>query len=112
MNLNFLLRLCVGPELLVESHAHLIPFTSYRELCQGSPQFENNPTLAGRNLSFMLPLSLHGDGTPVSGAGKSWSKMGDFFSWSCLLMSSGHSQLTRFMIFMVHAYMRCPNRMS
>ena len=38
--------------------------------------------------------------------------MGDFFSWSCLLMSSGHSQLTRFMIFMVHAYMRCPNRVS
>ena len=83
-----------------------------RKLCEGSPQFQSNPTLAGRNLSKMLPLSMHGDGTPVSGAGKSWSKMGDFFSWSCMLVNSGHSQLTRFLIFMVHAYMRCPNLMS
>ena len=83
-----------------------------RKLCEGSPQFQCNPTLAGRNLSKMLPLSLHGDGTPVSGAGKSWSKMGDFFSWSCMLQTSGHSELIRFLIFMIHAYMRCPNLMS
>ena len=83
-----------------------------KKLCEGSPQFQSNPTLAGRVLSKMLPLTIHGDGTPVCGAGKSWSKMGDFFSWSCMLMTSGHSQLTRFLIFMVHAYMRCPNLMS
>ena len=82
-----------------------------KKLCEGSPQFQANPTLAGRDLSKMLPLTIHGDGTPVCGAGKSWSKMGDFFSWSCMLVTSGHSQLTRFLIFMVHAYMRCPNLM-
>ena len=103
-----------GPhKLLMESHPPQMCFLMLlKKLCEGSPQFQSNPTLAGRVLSKMLPLTIHGDGTPVCGAGKSWSKMGDFFSWSCMLMTSGHSQLTRFLIFMVHAYMRCPNLMS
>jgi hypothetical protein len=102
-----------GPhKLLMESHPHMCFLMLLRKLCEGSPQFQSNPTLAGRDLSKMLPLTIHGDGTPVCGAGKSWSKMGDFFSWSCMLMTSGHSQLSRFLIFMVHAYMRCPNLMS
>jgi len=31
--------------------------------------------LAGRNLSKMVPLSFHGDGTPALGVGKSWGQM-------------------------------------
>ena len=98
-------------QLHIESPPHMCILMHLKKLCEGSPQFQANPTLAGRDLSKMLPLTIHGDGTPVCGAGKSWSKMGDFFSWSCMLVTSGHSQLTRFLIFMVHAYMRCPNLM-
>ena len=91
---------------------YVYPYMHLNKLCEGSPQFESNKKLVGRDLAKMLPLSFHGDGTPVSGAGKSWSRMGDFFSWKSMLVTSGHSQLCRFLIFMVHAYMRCPNLVS
>ena len=33
-----------------------------------------------------IPLALHGDGVPVTGIGKSWSKSVDVWSWcSCLV---------------------------
>ena len=32
-----------------------------------------------------VPISLHGDGVPVAGVGKSWSKSCDVYSWSSLL---------------------------
>lgn len=72
---------------------------------EGLPQFAQHP-VAGKDLRFVVPLSLHGDGTPIAGAGKSWSKMGDFFSWSSMLVSTGHCELVRFLIFCIHAHMR------
>ena len=35
--------------------------------------------------SRTVPLALHGDGTLVSGVGKSWSRLLDIFSWRSLL---------------------------
>jgi len=60
--------------------------------------------LAEADLWCMVPLSLHGDGTPSSGIGKSWSKMSDFFSWASLLVSCGHSEMVRFLIFAIQAH--------
>ena len=60
-----------GPELLTWNPILICFLMLLKKLCEGSPQFANNPTIVGRNLKFMLPLSFHGDGTPVSGAGKS-----------------------------------------
>ncbi len=43
--------------------------------CAGDPGWENRT----------VPLALHGDGTPVAGVGKSWSRLMDIFSFSSLL---------------------------
>ena len=32
-----------------------------------------------------IPLAIHGDGTPVTGVGKAWSKQYDVWSWCSLL---------------------------
>ena len=32
-----------------------------------------------------MPIALHGDGTPVSGIGKSWSRLMDIYTWSSIL---------------------------
>ena len=45
-----------------------------------------------------VPLSLHGDGTPALGVGKSWGQMADFFSWSSLLAWCGRSELLRYLV--------------
>ena len=34
-----------------------------------------------------IPLSFHGDGVPVTGVGKSWSKTKVYYSWESLLAS-------------------------
>jgi hypothetical protein len=54
--------------------------------------------LAGRNLSKMVPLSFHGDGTPALGVGKSWGQMGDFYSWASILGWCSRSELLRYLI--------------
>lgn len=43
--------------------------------CEGSSGWE----------SKTVPLALHGDGTPVAGIGKAWSRMLDIFSWTSLV---------------------------
>ena len=62
--------------------------------------------LQGRDLDKIVPLSLHGDGTPCAGVGKSWGKMGDFWSWASLLAYSGHAELCRYLVAMLHAHTR------
>ncbi len=54
----------------------------------------------------MIPLSLHGDGTPSMGVGKSWGKVADFFSWASLLVTCGHSEMNRFLIYTINAHLR------
>lgn len=50
------------------------------------------PIMAGNPLreragyeEWCVPLAMHGDGTPVTGMGKTWCKMVDIYSWSSLL---------------------------
>lgn len=55
-------------------------------------QMEDNPMMVGhpirdkpndRNLA--IPIAMHGDGVPVTGVGKNWRQMMDFYTWcSCL----------------------------
>ena len=47
--------------------------------------------------SSAVPLRVHGDDTPVTGIGKSWTKMCLFFSWTPLWASSGSMKKTAFL---------------
>ncbi len=75
-------------------------------MCEGSPQWLQHP-VRWLGIDKMVPLTLHGDGTPCAGVGKAWGKVADFFSWASILATAGHSELVRFLIFVVHAHLRC-----
>lgn len=47
-----------------------------------------------------VPIALHGDGVPVSGVGKSWSKSMDAYSWTSLL-SRGPTAKVLFLIYIM-----------
>ena len=52
----------------------------------GSPQFQEHPIHRVENFQDKaIPLSIHGDGVPITGVGKSWSKSCDIYSWTSLL---------------------------
>jgi len=57
------------------------------ELQKGHPQYQSHAVLQScRNFQEkMLPLALHGDGTPVIGIGKIWSRQLTIFSWNSML---------------------------
>ena len=38
--------------------------------------------------TLCIPLSIHGDETPVVGIGKAWNKLMTFLSWQSLLVTS------------------------
>ena len=53
---------------------------------------QHHPQLAGHPLlqrdeyeKLAAPLGIHGDGVPVIGIGKGWTRMMTMFSWSSLL---------------------------
>jgi hypothetical protein len=53
---------------------------------QTNPNFDEHPVSQMQGYrSKAIPLSMHGDGVPVTGVGKSWSKSVDVFSWSSML---------------------------
>ena len=65
----------------------------------------NHPALTDHPLhrrsnytSKCIPLALHGDGVPVAGRGKSWSKSMDAYSWTSLL-STGPVSESVFLIY-------------
>ena len=70
-------------ELIAGPHGHVQAF--WRAMV-GNPQLQCHPI---RNeVGFqdnVIPISLHGDGAPITGVGKSWSKSCDVFSWNSLL---------------------------
>ena len=49
------------------------------------PQFRDHPLAPERSLSRLVPLSIHGDETPVLSKGKIWSSSALIFSWTSLL---------------------------
>ena len=57
---------------------------------ENSPQMLNHPIRDVDNFrTRAIPISLHGDGVPVSGIGKTWGKSLDVYSWNSLLCNSG-----------------------
>ena len=48
-----------------------------------------------------IPLSLHGDGVPIAGLGKSWSKSVDAWSWASVL-GRGSTACTNWMIYILY----------
>ena len=56
-------------------------------MIQGHP-VRNLPNFRRR----AIPLSLHGDGVPVTGVGKSWGESMDIYSWNSLLGSGSTLQ--------------------
>lgn len=71
-------------------------------------EVSDHPALVGHPIkndpnwqSNTVPLSLHGDGTPISGRGKSWSKQMTFWSMASLLVTSSTklSQVYLFSLF-------------
>ena len=71
-------------------------FASDKEECEHFwTAVEDHPALVGHPIkdvpnwqSKTVPLSLHGDGTPIAGRGKSWSKQMTFWSMASLLVQS------------------------
>ena len=48
-----------------------------------------------------IPISIHGDGLPISGVGKSWQASAEAFSW-CSMLSRGSTLATNFLIHFVY----------
>jgi hypothetical protein len=72
-----------------------------------SPQFMSHPVR--HRVGFedhCIPLKIHGDGTPVTGLGKSWGKMVDIFSVSSLLIC-GPTILRNLMMFLIFQHLIC-----
>ena len=73
------------------------------ESVNGTVQFMTHPVRLRPNFrSHCIPLSIHGDGTPVVGIGKAWGKLLDIWSWQSLLVS-GPTILRTMLIFCVHS---------
>ena len=68
---------------------------------EGSPNITGHPIQqrAG-HMDVAIPLALHGDGVPVTGEGKAWSKSVDSFAWSSLV-GSGATLDTHMLIYAV-----------
>ena len=49
------------------------------------PQWADHPLAQERSLSRLVPLSIHGDETPILSKGKIWSSSALIFSWTSLL---------------------------
>ena len=55
---------------------------------EGSDHYNDHWVKDFEDRGHVIPLGLHGDGVPVVGRGKSWSKSLEIYSWSSL-MSAG-----------------------
>lgn len=66
------------------------------------PCMDGNTTITSRSnwQKTSLPISLHGDGVPVTALGKVWGKCMEVYSWQGLL-GSGGTKNTTFMIWCV-----------
>ena len=65
---------------------------------------QNHPFLEGHPLpvdhpnykSYTVPLLMHGDGVPVTGIAKGWSKVATIFSWASMLTSAATRATQKF----------------
>ena len=52
----------------------------------GNPQLAGHPIRREPNYqNTAIPIAIHGDGVPITGVGRSWSKSCDIYSWTSLL---------------------------
>lgn len=66
-----------------------------------TPQYQGHPVrLRDDHESFGVPLTVHGDGTPVTGLGKAWGKMMNAWSWSSFVVS-GSTEATQILMFCI-----------
>ncbi|HIF94878.1 MAG TPA: hypothetical protein EYQ60_17410 [Myxococcales bacterium] len=74
---------------------------------RGSVQFMTHPVRHRPNfMTRCIPLTLHGDGTPVVGIGKAWGRLMDIWSWTSIL-ATGPTILRAFMVFCLHTAIQC-----
>ena len=53
---------------------------------QGNPVYEGHPVKRRLgHAEHAVPIAIHGDGVPVAGIGKSWSKSVDCWSWASMI---------------------------
>lgn len=71
-----------------------------------------HPALAGNPIKDeadwarnTVPLSLHGDGVPVKGVGKSWSESMNVYSWCSLVAGAGPTIDFNFLIFSIFQHL-------
>ena len=73
------------------------------------PGMEGHPALV--DLHKTLPLAMHGDGVPITGLGKIWSKTAWVYSWGSLLSDAATKDKQMF-IGMVWDTLQGPNTMN
>ena len=80
--------------VLYEHHPHVFrervlldeeELEQVRDCMEGHPQLKNHPVLERETWKKRaIPLCIHGDGVPLTGLGKSWSKFMDVFTVSSI----------------------------
>ena len=73
------------------------------------PAMQGHPCLG--DMSKKVPLAMHGDGVPITGLGKIWSKTAWVYSW-CSLLSDAATKDKQFLIGMVWDTLQGPNTME
>ena len=69
------------------------------QLNSDHPAFRDSEIRHIRGYSrLVIPLSMHGDGVPITGVGKSWCQQMTTFSWSSMI-GVGTTQYMQFLIF-------------
>ena len=67
---------------------------------EGTQKYASLPArLVPTHKKRCIPIAIHGDGVPISGIGKSWSKSAQVFSW-CSLLARGSTINTCFLIYL------------
>ena len=66
----------------------------FRGSVSGHPQMQNHPLLEREGYNqWTIPIAIHGDGVPIVGIGKGWSRVMTLFSWYSLLGQGATSDL-------------------
>jgi hypothetical protein len=72
-------------ERIAPDHDTLERFWADMRRSPQHPQLARHPVLARPQYAkWAIPFSLHGDGVPVTGVGKSWGQTMNFYSWTSL----------------------------